>query len=235
MKLLLTSAGLTNPVLVRALRDMLGKPTRASTIAIIPTAHNPESGDKAWMLHEDFLLPYQLGWGKFSVVDLAAVESLDRSHWWPQLEEADVLLVGGGNVFYLSYWMQKAGLFDVLPQWLESKVYVGISAGSQLAGSDLYASGEVLGSGVAFDDPDYDQIGPEGQSSGRTLRLVDFTLRPHLNSPEFPNIRPHYLREIAKTLKTPMYALDDNTAITVYDAQIDVVGAGEWHRFDPGS
>src|SRR5688572_27751051 len=108
MNLLLTSAGLTTPELVEALRDMLDRPTNQLKLVVIPTAHNVEFGDKSWMIQEDILLPYQVGWQSFGIVDLAAVHSLDKSLWWPQLEEADVLLVGGGNIFYLSYWMQKA-------------------------------------------------------------------------------------------------------------------------------
>lgn len=234
MNLLLTSAGLTNPTIVQTLRDMLGKPTQESSITVIPTGHTAEQGDKSWVLQEDYLLPHQLGWKQFSIVDLAAVASLDKSLWWPQLEETDVILVGGGSVFYLSYWMQKTGLFDVLPKWLESKVYVGISAGSQVICSDLYASVEIMEREGVFTDDDYDEIGPNGQSSSRTLKLVDFTFRPHLNSKNFQKIRLPYLENLAKTLKTPMYAIDDDCAIKVTNDQIEVVGTGQWHRFEAG-
>lgn len=231
MNLLLTSAGLTTPELVQALRDMLDRPTNELKIAVIPTAHNPESGDKSWVLKEELLSPYQVGWKSFHIVDLAAVSSLEKSLWWDQLESADVLLVGGGNVFYLSYWMQQAGLFEVLPEWLTTKTYVGISAGSQILGSDLYASVEVMEKEGIFPDEDYDEIGPAGQSSSRTLGLVDFTFRPHLNSENFQKIRIPYLQQVAKTLKTDMYAIDDSCAIQVIDNQVSVVGKGQWHRF----
>ncbi|MBL8122428.1 Type 1 glutamine amidotransferase-like domain-containing protein [Candidatus Saccharibacteria bacterium] len=232
MKLLLTSAGLTNPTIVQALRDLLGKPTQESIITVIPTGHTAETGDKSWVLQEDFLLPHQLGWKQFNIVDLAAVASLDKSLWWPQLEETDLILVGGGSVFYLSYWMQKAGLFEALPKWLESKVYVGISAGSQVVGSDLYATVEVMEREGVFTDTDYDEIGPVGQSSSKTLKLVDFTFRPHLNSDNFPKIRLPYLEQVAQTLKTPMYAVDDNSAIRVVGDTVDVVGTGQWHKLE---
>lgn len=215
MNLLLTSAGLTNPTLVEALRAMLGRATKELNLVVIPTAHNAERGDKTWFLHKTLWLPYQVGWKSFSVIDLAAVNSLDKTLWWPALEAADVVLVGGGSVFYLSYWMQRAGLYDVLPQWLETKAYVGISAGSQIVGSELYASVELMEKQGVFTDEDYDAVGPAGQSSGRTLRLVDFTFRPHLNSKNFPKIRLPYLEKVAKTLKTGMYAVDDNCAVQV--------------------
>ncbi|HSW66186.1 MAG TPA: Type 1 glutamine amidotransferase-like domain-containing protein [Bacillota bacterium] len=235
MKLLLTSAGLTNPSLVEALRNMLERPTKELKIVVIPTAHNVEFGDKSWMIQEDLVLPYQVGWQSFGVVDLAAVYNLDKSLWWPQLEEADVLLVGGGNVFYLSYWMQRCGIYDALPEWLKTKAYIGISAGSQIMGTDLYADVEAMEKDGIFTDEDYDEMGPSGQSSSRTLKLVDFTFRPHLNSKNFQKIRIPYLQEVAKTLKTDMYAVDDDAAVQVIDANISAVGGGEWHHFRPGS
>jgi dipeptidase E len=147
------------------------------------------------------------------------------------LEEADVLLVGGGATFYLSYWLQQSGLANVLPQWLKSKVYVGISAGSQVAGSSLRSTGEALEAGVISDD-EYNEIGPKGQSSGKALGLVDFAFRPHLNSLDFPKIRVDYLTEVAKTLEGPMYALDDQSALKIVDSSVEVVSQGEWHLFE---
>jgi dipeptidase E len=234
MNILLTSAGLTNSSLVEALRTMLNRPTAELNLVVIPTAHNAETGDKSWVLSEDFSLPHQIGWKSFNIIDLAAVHSLDRSLWWPQLESADVLLVGGGNVFYLSYWMQKTGMYDELPKWLETKTYIGISAGSQILGTDLYASVEIMEKSGFFTDDDYDEIGPKGQSSSRTLGLVDFTFRPHLNSEDFQKIRVPYLEEVAKTLKTGMYAVDDNCAVQIIGSQTSVIGNGEWHYFEAG-
>ncbi len=235
MKLLFTSSGLTNNAIRQSLRDMLGRPTKDLTLAVIPTASNPDTGDKSWVLDETLLQPYKMGWKHFYIVDLAAVNSLDKSVWWPQLQQADVILVGGGSVFYLSYWMQKAGLFDALPDWLKSKVYVGISAGSQVICSDLYASIEAIEQSGVFNDVDYDELNPAHQSSTKTLKIVDFTFRPHLNSENFPKIRLPYLKDVAKTLKSPMYALDDNCAIRVIDDRIDVVGGGTWQLFAPGN
>lgn len=235
MKLLLTSASLTNESIINCLRGLLGKPTKESIITVIPTAHNAEVGDKGWMLEEDLLLPYQMDWKKFNVVELAASASLDRDMWWSQLEEADVLLVGGGNTFYLSYWMQKAGLFESIPKWLDSKVYVGISAGSQIVGAHLGATSEALTHQAAFQDEDYDELGPIGQSSGETLKLVDFIFRPHLNSSHFPKIRLPYLEQVAHALDVPMYAIDDQSAIRVVDNKIDVISEGQWQKFTPGT
>lgn len=231
--MLLTSAGITNESIARALRDLVGKPIREANIVVIPTAQNAEAGDKRWMVEEDLVGPLRLGWKQFSIVDLAAVSSLDRDLWWPQLEQADVLLFGGGNTFYLSYWMQKCDLFEALPKWLESKVYVGISAGSQIAGASLRVTGEELAQGDSLlRDEDYDELGPRGQSSAKTLQLADFIFRPHLNSPNFPKIREPFLAERAARLDTPMYALDDQSALKIADGNAEVISEGTWRLFD---
>ena len=49
--------------------------------------------------------------------------------WVPKLRETDALLVWGGHVMYLCYWMRQSGLADLLPS-LSNTVYVGVSAGS---------------------------------------------------------------------------------------------------------
>src|SRR5471030_2199346 len=85
MKLLLTSAGITNTTIANALRELVGTPLSEATITVVPTAHHPEAGDKGWVLEEDFLKPYELGWKQFNLVDLAAVAQLERTLWWPQL------------------------------------------------------------------------------------------------------------------------------------------------------
>lgn len=233
MKLLLTSAGITNNSIAQALRDLLGKPTGESKIIIVPTGQNPVQGDKSWVIEEDLLGPQKLGWRQISIIDLAAVSSLDKNLWWPQFEEADVILVGGGNSLYLSFWLQKSGIYDVLPAWLESKVYVGISAGSIVATESLNTASLILYLQDKLKDDEYDELGPKGQSSSKTLKLVDFVFRPHLNSPKFPKIREHLLENVAKKFSVPMYAVDDQTALKIVDGNVEVVSEGKWRLFEP--
>lgn len=232
MKLLLTSAGITNQSIADALCELVGKPTREARIVVIPTAQNPTPGDKSWVLEEDLLEPHKLGWKKFSIVDLAATASLDRELWWPQLEQADVLLFGGGNTYYLSYWMQQSGVFAAMPKWLESKVYVGISAGSQMVGANLHVTSEALAKGNELRDDEYDELGPRGQSSAKALQLVNFVFRPHLNSPGFHKIREEPMRQAASKLDVPMYALDDESALKIVDGKVEVISEGTWRLFN---
>jgi len=52
MKLLLTSSGLTNKSIAKALLDLAGKPFSELNLVFIPTAANVEKGDKDWLLQD---------------------------------------------------------------------------------------------------------------------------------------------------------------------------------------
>lgn len=230
MKLLLTSGGLRTEGMKSALADLLGKPFNQSRAIFIPTAANPEGGHKDWLVH-DISTSFSLGWENYDIVDIAAVASMEKDRWWPRFEQADVLIFGGGTTFYLSYWFEKSGLMAALPGMLKNKVYVGISAGSMLAGSTLRVASESPEKFGELKDDEYDELGPKGESSSKTLGLADFVVRPHLNSPEFPKIKEEFLQQVAQTLDVPMYAIDDASAIKVVDGSIQVVSEGVWKVF----
>ena len=46
MKLLLTSAGITNPTIAESILELVGKLTEDIAVAFVPTAANPIAGDK---------------------------------------------------------------------------------------------------------------------------------------------------------------------------------------------
>ena len=52
MKLLLTSNGLSNQSIVKALFELVGKPASETNIVFIPTASNVDSGDKDWLIND---------------------------------------------------------------------------------------------------------------------------------------------------------------------------------------
>src|SRR5437867_4958004 len=131
-KLLLTSSGITNDSIQKALVDLLGKPISESSALFVPTAiyAYPQGIKYGWQVIKG---PGELGWKALGVLELTALPSLPKEVWLPQVEEVDAIIVGGGNKFYLSYWMEKSGLFSILPQLIkQGKVYVGASAGSMM-------------------------------------------------------------------------------------------------------
>src|SRR4051812_41593116 len=135
MKLLLTSAGIKNPSIHAALVDLLGKPIAESSALCIPTAIYPFSVGPAMAYR--FITGAtanplaELGWQSLGVLELTALPSIDRKIWIPLVQQADALLVFGGDVWYLTRWMRESGLADLLPS-LRETVYVGVSAGSMV-------------------------------------------------------------------------------------------------------
>lgn len=215
MKLLLTSAGLTNNSITKALTHLVGKPLKKVKLAFIPTAANDESGDKGWLI-EDLKNCQKAGFE----VDIVDISALPQSMWLPRLEAAEVLLFGGGNTFHLMHWMNESGLRALLPKLLESRIYVGISAGSCIAGPTIYNSVQNL-----FDEK-YELEVREG------LHLVDFQFIPHLNSRYFRKITAKNVEKAAADLTEAVYVLDDTSALVIDGTNLEVVSGGEWHVFN---
>ena len=214
MKLFLTSSGLTNQTLVQALHKLIGD-TENHRLAFIPTAANIEEGDKDWLITD---LDNARGAG--FEVDIVDISALPKEVWQPRLEAAQVLLFSGGNTFYLMHWLQKSGLAELLPELLQTRVYAGISAGSCVAGPSIYNSVQNLAG-----DEEVLKI-KEG------LHLVDFQVVPHLNSSYFTNVTEKNVREAAKEVAEPVYALDNQSAVMVDGDAVEVVSEGEWCLVD---
>jgi len=174
MKLLLTSGGVTNERIHSALVALLNKPLSGASALVIPTASYafPGGAHSAWKIISGRAASplVELGWGRVGVLELTALSSIDRDHWVAEVEQADALLVGGGDPLYLAYWMRESGLADLLPT-LDDTVYVGVSAGILVMGPCV--GGDVTG------------LSPlNGRDA--TLGIVDFAIFPHLDHPEMP-------------------------------------------------
>jgi dipeptidase E len=243
MKLLLTSAGVSNTSIRNALVDLLGKPIAESNALFIPTAIYPfpRGAGMAWQaICGKASSPLcELGWKSLGVLELTALPSIDKKAWVPSVEETDALLVWGGDPVYLSYWMRQSGLTDLLPS-LREAVYVGVSAGSMAASSTF---GEAYrnppnGSGSALTSEDIVFATPEGKISRifvttQGAGLVDFALIPHLDHGDHPDVSLANAEQWAARLPVPVYAIDDETAIRVTDGAIEVVSEGHWKLFTP--
>jgi dipeptidase E len=230
MKLLLTSGGLTNETLCKALEDLVGKPRQEIHMAFIPTAAFPlEDGHfkKDWLVMDMYRANEFCG-----VLDVVSLADLSRDELMKKLEPADVIFVGGGNTFYLSYMMEKSGMFEALPELLRSKVYVGSSAGSMVVSHSLRTSHQAIENPQKFYDEEYDELGPKDKSSAKTAGLVDFVIRPHMNSQKFVKIKHDWLKDIVDDVPVPLYALDDECAVLVDGDKIEVVGEGDWKVYD---
>jgi len=221
MKLLLTSAGISNTSIHNALVDLLGKPITEASALFVPTAIYGIAGGAdisrkviCGSLGDPFC---ELGWKSLGVLELTALPSIKQELWVPMLQETDALLVGGGDCQYLSYWMRQSGLADLLPSLLLKTVYVGLSAGSMI----MTRYGTTYGGHTLPAESD------------KSLGLVDFALHPHLDYEWFPENSLANLEKLAATIPVPSYAIDDQTAIKVTDGTVEVVSEGHWKLFTP--
>ncbi len=228
MKLLLTSGGITNESIKNAFLGLAGKPAEEIKVAFIPTAGLPEPGDKAWLINDLYRLK-QLG----CYVDIVDLAQLKKEEWLARAKVCDVIFVGGGNSFYLSYWFEQSGFFAMLPELLKTRVYTGISAGSMIVTGSLKLSSQALNVyGQLKNEEEYNKLGPEGRSLPKTANLVPFLFRPHLNSESFPMSRLEFMAEAAKDFAQPIYVADDQTAIKVVNDTIEVVSEGTWKKYN---
>ena len=218
MKFLLTSAGIKNASIHRALIEMLGKPITECNALCIPTAsygHRMVSPVMAWQFisgQEKSTPMVELGWNSVGILELTALPSIEKERWVAWVHEADVLLVNGGDTMYLCYWMQQSGLAELLPT-LDDLVWVGLSAGSMVMAPRI---------GQEF----VNWTPPSGNDE--TLGLVDFAIFPHLGHEMLPNNTLANAEKWAAKLTTPGYAMDDETAIKVVDGRVEVISEGNW-------
>lgn len=216
MKLLLTSNGITNDSIAKAFDSLIGKSPKDTKIAFIPTAADVERGDKHWLVMDLYRL-HQLGY-KVDIIELTALSVDDIAK---ALTESDVIFVGGGNTLFLSYWMQKRGLFDLIPRLLkQDKVYAGISAGSMVASASLALSSQAIKNPKDFADDKFDQK----QWSNKAMGLVDFAFRPHLDR----RIKANELDNKSQAIGLPIYALDDQSALKITGNKIEIISEGQW-------
>ena len=216
LKLLLTSGGVTNASIRDALVDLLGKPIDESTALCIPTAewgHPWCTPASAWTFiakQGDF------GWKSVGVLELTALPSVGQERWIPWVEEADVLLVDGGDAAYLCHWPRQSGLADLVAS-LPETVWVGVSAGSMVMSPRI---GEEF---VSWPSAKDDQ----------TLGIVDFSIFPHLDNPDLAWNTIGNAEAWAAGVSGLAYAIDDQTAIKVVDGAVEIVSEGNWKLLDP--
>jgi dipeptidase E len=222
MKFLLTSGGVKNASIHKALVGLLRKPIAESNALCIPTAAyaRPGGAGHAWRLisgRQPICPMSELGWKSLGVLELTALPSIDKELWVSLVQETDVLLVGGGDPLYLCYWMRQSGLADLLPS-LREVVWVGLSAGSMIMAP---AIGEEF---IRWKPP---------TGGDRTLGIVDFAMFPHLDHENMPENTMACAATWAAGMQVPGYAMDDQTAIKVTDGTVEVVSEGHWKLFTP--
>ncbi|MEK6874923.1 MAG: Type 1 glutamine amidotransferase-like domain-containing protein [Nanoarchaeota archaeon] len=194
-KLLLTSTGLSNKTLVQAFLELISKPVVTITVLFIPTAS--QSHVELEYVKESKQELFDLGVRK----DHLKVLQLDHTVTLEDVDDVDVIYVCGGNTFYLLDRMRKSR-FDTVVKSLVAKdvVYIGVSAGSIVAGPSI----EIAGMGIPPDENDV------AMNDFTGLGLVDFVVTPHYCKAE-----KEMVQRYKKVSKYEVVTLTDSQGIVV--------------------
>lgn len=214
MKLLLTSSGIRNEAIAKALSDLAGRPLSELSIIHIPTAANTGGEDKGWVIDNLVELQKQ----HFKSIDILDVAAVPPEVWKPRLQAADIISFGGGDEQYLAKVFRETGMKEFLLSALDTRVYMGTSAGSMVAGE--YLPYKLLK--MVYPEEDF------GDLLEKPMEFYDFLFIPHLNSSWFSHVRKENLEDLKDQFEYPVYSTDDETAIKIVDGKIEIVGAGEY-------
>lgn len=214
--MLLTSAGLTNNFIAQELSQLVGKPLPEVNLLFIITPSISDSGDKQWVISN--LVDFQKC--NFKSIDIIDIAGLPEEKWKKRFKEADVLCFGGGNEIYLAEVLSKAGMKEYLLSDLNDKVYMGISAGSMVAG--MFLTDELYP--LIFTEEDF------GKVTTAPMGLYNFCFIPHLNS-EFFKFKKDRLESLKDKFVTDVCSTDDETAISIDGDELKIIGEGDYWIF----
>lgn len=209
MRLILASEGFNSKEVIDECVRLCGKSADSISFAVINEGYTVERGDKRWVLKNLNDIAGNFG-GEIDFVNLLALE-LDEIR--ERIMAKDVIFVVGGDTDYLMSVFNKSGLSDILPEILESKVYVGSSAGAIILGNRLDASAYKI-----INDGDKDW------GIKNYMGLVDFAIVPHIGSDEFSG-RTEKFEQVKQQYAGVVYGLKDDAAVVVDSYGLMLKGA----------
>lgn len=216
MKLVLTSGGISNKSIENELKKIIGKDFKDLKMLFCTTAANYEGGDMNDWLIDDIIYFKDLGFK----IDVCDINGISIDNFLPRFKWSDVVYFEGGNTQWLRNCIKTSGLEEHLKELLETRVWIGASAGSCVLCPTISNSCQDL-----FDE-DIEGYPIDG------LGLVDFQFVPHLNNEYFPKIKKENIVNASKKLKEidgkKTYIMDDNSALFVDDGKIKIVSEGKW-------
>ena len=208
-KIFLTLAGLPRETSDYFVKILPKKPAEIK-VCFIPTAANPEV-DKSFVQKSLDELR-DVGINNVTEVDL---DKENKNSLYEKLSSYDVIYVNGGNTFYLLDRVRKSGFDEIITRLLDDeKIYMGVSAGSIIAGPNIESAGwKWLGI------VDKNIVGLKNLQG---LNLVSFETSPH-----FVENDRKTLEENSKNVNYPIIAINDEQAVLCIGDDYKIVGEGE--------
>lgn len=196
-KLLLTSSASATLDMVKSL---LPKPASELKAAFIPTASNLCSESDMGFVYADRAKLVAMG---FDVIDIDLKE-IGRQTLEEKLANIDLVLVDGGNTFYLLDQARKSGFDEIIKKRIEQGlIYVGSSAGSILCCPTIEGA-------KRFDDP---RVAPDLDDYAG-LNLFSKIIIPHAQREKYADRIMQTTTEMNKQ-GLEVVALADDQAIIV--------------------
>ena len=148
-------------------------------------------------------------------VEEVDIEGKKESELIKLLELKDIIFVEGGNTFYLLKAMRACNFEKVIRKLLkQGKVYIGVSAGSIVAGCTIKTAGW------------YGDKNAVGLKNLKGLNLVPFDIFVHYDKkPDAAEVIKQKIKSPRKRLKK-LRILTDDQAILVQGKEIDLIGKG---------
>jgi len=200
MKLLLTSAGLSTEKIKKEFLKLIGRPTKEIKILFIPTAGNLKN-DKSYIERDKNDL-IRLGILKENLIEY----DLDRINENIDFEDIDAIFIEGGNTFYLLKRVRETG-FDkkIIDLVKRGVVYIGVSAGSILAG------------------PNIETASPFDNNITNLKDLTSLNLTSLIISPHFTNKNEIKIKQLENESKYKLIRLTDSQALLIINNKIKVI------------
>lgn len=208
--LLLTSAGLSNSEIKNNFLSLLTKKPKETTVAHVTTAAWGETPNPHWL---DITKNELRNCGIIHIKDID-IKDKSKSELETFFADKDVILINGGNTFYLLKYIRETGFDKIISKKIDQgALYMGISAGSYIMCPTIEQAA-------------WKQLYPDRNH----VKLTDLT---GLNYVPF-FIVAHYEKKLKTAIETdakeanhPTIVLSDNQAVVYKDGEYKIIGEGE--------
>lgn len=196
MKLVLTSTGLSNQKIIDGLFGVLDKNLEESKLLVIAYGQTEKEN---FYINESKKEVEALG---FNITVLNMNTEFDIK----ELQDFDVIYVCGGNTFSILNKMRETGIDTFIKSQInKGSIYIGVSAGSIIAGPDI----EIAGWGVDGDSNDI------GLKDLKGFNFTDISIAPHFEEEKHRK----EIDEFKSKVDYPVQELTDEQALVISESQ----------------
>jgi dipeptidase E len=210
MKLALFSQNLEKLHLEK-LKTFFSKPLEEVNFLYINTPGNYKPYKSGWMIEGE--KRWQNVFPKFQEFDLERAFRVDPNFNFREFFSSyDFIFISGGNIFVLTYWMQKTGCREILKNLIvDNKVVYG---GASVGAIYLYKDMDIY---KEFDDP---TKAPEKVDEG--LDLINFAPIPHWENEAFRPIMQH-TKDKFEAIGVRTYPITDDQGLFFEDSKLTLI------------